>query len=144
MYIEGEGKNPKPETAYHARHGEKENSMNTKMTMKAFLTAVLATEGITAEVAEFATAEIAKIEGKNAKRRNTPTKAQQDNAGLLEFVLAGMTAETVVTASEVAKMIGESTQKASAILQMGVKSGALTSTEVKGKSGKVKGYALTK
>lgn len=118
--------------------------MNTKMTMKAFLTAVLATEGITAEVADFAKAEITKIEDKNAKRRNTPTKAQKDNGALLDYVIACMTPDSVVTASEVAKMIDESTQKASAILQMGVKSGALTSTEVKGKSGKVKGYALTK
>lgn len=112
------------------------------MTMKAFLTAVLDTKGISAEVADFAKAEIAKIEEKNKKRRTTLTKGQKDNAALLEFVIAGMSATDVLTASDVAVMIDGSTQKASAILQNGVKQGILTASEVKGKSGKVKGYRL--
>ena len=112
------------------------------MTMKAFLTAVLDTKGISAEVADFAKAEIAKIEEKNKKRRTILTKGQKDNAALLEFVVAGMSATDVLTASDVAVMIGGSTQKASAILQNGVKQGILTASDVKGKSGKVKGYKL--
>lgn len=112
------------------------------MTMKAFLTAVIATEGISTEVAEFAQAQLVKIDSKNEKRRTTPTKAQKANADLLSVILSGMTEGQVVTASEVATAQGITTQKASAILSGAVKSGALTSTEVKGKSGKVKGYSL--
>lgn len=119
-----------------------ENTMAT-MTMKAFLSAVIATEGIAPEVAEFASAQLVKIDEKNAKRRTTPTKAQVANADLLAVILSGMTEGQTVTASEVATAQGITTQKASAILSGGVKSGALTATEVKVKGkGKVKGYSL--
>lgn len=117
----------------------------TKMTMKEFLTAVSAIEGIKPELAEFAIAEIAKIDGKNAKRRATVTDTQKANAELLNQVVSGMTENQVITASEVATAYDISTQKASAILSNGVKSGLLVSEEIKIKGkGKVKGYSKPK
>ena len=118
------------------------------MTMKEFLNAVV-TANVSEEVTNFASAEIAKIDGKNAKRRNTPTASQKANAELLASILfemkeGGLAEGGVAIASNVGKAFGITTQKASAILQMGVKEGALTETEVKVKGkGKVKGYALT-
>lgn len=110
--------------------------------MKTFMTAVLNTEGITPEMETFAKAEIAKIEGKNAKRRATPTAAQKANAEMLTAFIAGMTDTETVTASTAAVRMGVTVQKASALLQSGVKSGALTASEVKVKGkGTVKAYA---
>lgn len=112
------------------------------MTMTSFLTAVLATSGISEDVATFAKAELAKIDAKNAKRRTTPTAAQVANANLLTDLVSAMGAGEVLTAANAAVLLGVSSQKASALLQNGVKSGILTKTEVKVKGkGKVCGYA---
>ena len=114
------------------------------MTMKDFMTAVVSAN-LSDEMTAFATAEIAKIEEKNAKRRTTPTKAQLANAELLDTIVSALNADEVVTASQIAKTMDITTQKASALLSNGVKSGILTACEVKEKGkGKVKGYSLTK
>lgn len=113
------------------------------MTMTSFLTAVLATSGISEEVATFAKAELDKIDAKNAKRRTTPTAAQVANANLLADLVGAMGAGEVLTAANAAVLLGVSVQKASALLQNGAKSGVLTKTEVKVKGkgkGKVCGY----
>ena len=55
-----------------------------KMTKREFLTAVLAMEGVTADVAEFAQAEVAKLDAVNEKRRNTPSKKDVENAPIME------------------------------------------------------------
>lgn len=113
----------------------------TEMTMKTFMTAVLNTKGITPEMETFAKAEIAKIEGKNAKRRATPTAAQKANAEMLTAFLAVLSETETITASTAAVRMGVTVQKASALLQSGVKSGALTVSEVKVKGkGTVKAY----
>lgn len=112
------------------------------MTMKDFLNAVVSAN-VSAEVTEFAVAEIAKIDTKNAKRRNTPTQAQLDNGALVDALVAGLSVGEVVTASKIALDMGISTQKASALLRSAVAEGLLTETEpVKGKSGKVKAFTL--
>lgn len=110
--------------------------------MKDFLTAVIAAS-ISEDVTAFATAEVAKIDGKNAKRRTTPTAAQKANAEMLTAFVASLRASEWVTASDAASRMGVTVQKASALLQSGVKSGALvvTDAKVKGK-GKVKAYAI--
>ena len=101
------------------------------MTMTSFLTAVLATSGISEDVATFAKAELAKIDAKNAKRRTTPTAAQVANANMLTDLVGAMGEGEVLTAANAAALLGVSVQKASALLQNGVKSGILTKTEVK-------------
>lgn len=111
------------------------------MTMKEFMNAVVKAN-ISAELTAYATAEIEKIDNKNKTRKTKQTATQKANAELLTKIIAGMTAGQVVTAGEIASKFGVSTQKASAILQSGVKSGNLISTEVKIKGkGKVIGYS---
>lgn len=118
--------------------------MTKNMTMTTFLTAV-AEANISEDMTNFAKAEIAKIEAKNAKRRATPSKASKANAEILETIISGMSDDKAMTASEIAKANGITPQKASAILAAGVKSGRLVETEpIKVKSGKVKGYAIAK
>jgi Fic family protein len=110
--------------------------------MKAFLTAVADTKGIDPTLAEFAKAEIAKIDKKNADRKAKPTATQKANEDAVLEIVSGMSATDVLTAGALATAKGISTQKASALLQKGVKSGFLTACEVKVKGkGKVCGYA---
>lgn len=104
------------------------------MTMTSFLTAVLATSGITPEMEAFAKAEIAKIDAKNAKRRTTPTAAQLDNEALMLAMVAGYKPGEVVTSAKVvADGIAKTSQKATALLMLAVKTGNMVET------GKVKG-----
>lgn len=111
------------------------------MTMKEFMNAVVKAN-ISAELTAYATAEIKKIDDKNKARKTKQTATQKANAEFLTEIIAGMTAGQVVTAGEIASKFGVSTQKASAILQGGVKSGDLISAEVKIKGkGKVIGYS---
>ena len=119
--------------------------MTNAMTMKAFLTAVADTKGIDPTLVEFAKAEIAKIDKKNADRKAKPTATQKANEDAVLEIVSGMSATDVLTAGALATAKGISTQKASALLQKGVKSGFLTACEVKVKGkGKVMGYSLVK
>lgn len=111
------------------------------MTMVQFMQAVADTTD-RADLRAYALDAIAKVDAKNKARRAKPTKAQADADALLDYVVGGMSAGDVLTASDVAVMIDATTQRASAILQKGVKRGVLTCADVKGKSGKVKGYSL--
>ena len=105
------------------------------MTMKEFMNAVVKAN-ISAELTAYATAEIEKIDNKNKARKTKQTATQKANADFLTEIIMDM------TAGEIASKFGVSTQKASAILQGGVKSGDLTSAEVKVKGkGKVIGYS---
>jgi len=113
-----------------------------KMTKREFLTAVLAMEGVTADVAEFAQAEVAKLDAVNEKRRNTPSKKDVENAPIME-TLAGMLTTEPVTASDVAPAAEISVQKASALLRKLVDEGKAVQVEVKIKGkGAQKGYTL--
>lgn len=112
------------------------------MTMKEFMTAVIAAN-LSDEMTVFAQDAITKIDTKNTKRRTTMTAAQKENAALLETIISGMTAGQTVISAEIAQKMGITSQKATALLQSGVKSGILTVTDVKVKGkGKVKGYTL--
>lgn len=75
-----------------------------KKTKREFYNEIMAIEGVSTEIVDFCKAEIALLDKKNANRK--PTKAQEANevfkATILE-VLAGTTAETAMTASEVRK-----------------------------------------
>lgn len=116
------------------------------MTMKEFMNAVVKAN-ISAELTAYAIAEIKKIDDKNKARKTKQTATQKANAELLtsiivEMIDGGLADSGYTTAGQVATVFGISTQKASAILQGGVKSGVLTSAEVKIKGkGKVIGYS---
>ena len=115
------------------------------MTKREFLEAVIANVEV-AKVVEFAQAEIVKMDEKNAKRRNTPSKKSQENepikAAIVDF-LKGKDDPT--TASAIAEGVDgcTSTQKASALCRQLVEDGRLTAVEVKVKGkGKQKGYSV--
>lgn len=94
---------------------------------------------VTEEVVTMAKNELVKMDNRNAKRRETPSKTAKENAPLKEKILEILT-EVPMTAKEVGEKMDLSTAKASALL--GQIEG-LNVTEVKVKGGrKVKGYAL--
>ena len=115
------------------------------MTMKAFLTAVANTKGIDTALVDFANAEIAKIDQKNANRKAKPTAKQKATEDTVLEIVANMSATDVLTSGSLATEKGVTSQQASAWLQKGVAMGFLTKFEVKIKGkGKVMGYSLVK
>ena len=115
------------------------------MTMKAFLTAVANTKGIDTALVDFANAEIAKIDQKNANRKAKPTAKQKATEDTVLEIVANMSATDVLTSGSLATEKGVTSQQASAWLQKGVAMGLLTKFEVKIKGkGKVMGYSLPK
>lgn len=95
------------------------------------------------ELKDFATAALAKMDEKNEKRRNTPTKAQKENEPLKAEILAALT-EGAHTAAELGTELSLSTQKVSALCRALVAEGKVTVTDIKVKSkGKVKQYTVS-
>ena len=92
---------------------------------------------VTAEIVEMAKAEIVKMDERNAKRRETPSKSAVANEPIKAEIVKVLTNEPM-TASAVAEQVGISTQKASALLRQ-IDGLEVTEVKVKGK-GKVKGY----
>ncbi len=116
--------------------------MENKMTNRDYLNLV-ASGNINDSVKAWALGEIAKLDAKNAKRKNTETKAQKENKVLMEQVLETITANGSMVASEVANVLEISTQKASALCVLLVKEGKLSVTDKKIKNkGAVKCYSL--
>lgn len=110
----------------------------TEMTRREFFVAVInAVED--AELKLFAEKEIAKMDERNAKRKNAPSKKSIENEPIKAQIKSILTDEPH-TASEIANTVGISTQKASALLRQ-IDGLTVTEVKVKGK-GKVKGYAL--
>lgn len=95
------------------------------------------------EVKAWAMAELAKLDAKNDKRRNTKTKEQIANEGIMNDIVAYIKANGAQVASALANALGISTQKASALCKILVDGGELTVADkkVKGK-GTVKEYSL--
>lgn len=91
------------------------------------------------EVIEMAKSEIIKMDEKNAKRKNTPSKVAIANEPIKAKIKEILTHEPQ-SASEVAEKVEISVQKASALLRQ-IDGLAVSEIKVKGK-GKVKGYAL--
>lgn len=115
----------------------------TTMTMKQFLTAVTEMTD-KPEVAEFAKAQLAKLNEKNSKRRTTLTSAQKATIQVVTSYASSLAKGEVVTSAIVSAALGVTSQRATALLKKGVELGFFTETDpVKAKSGKVKGYART-
>lgn len=111
------------------------------MTNREFYNAIISAN-VAEDVKAFAKDEIAKLDKKNEKRRNTPNKTQVANeplkAKILELLASGKK-----VASEIASALEVSTQKASSLCLQLVKDGLLVSSDVKVKGkGAVKGYSL--
>ena len=106
------------------------------MTRREFMEMVIA-ESANEEIKAFAKAEIEKMEARNAKRREAPSKSAIANEPIKAEIVKVLTNEPM-TASAVAEQVGISTQKASALLRQ-IDGLEVTEVKVKGK-GKVKGY----
>jgi len=90
----------------------------------------------------FATSEIAKLDARNDKRRNTLTKEQIANEGIKKDMLSVL-ANGAMVASEISARMGISTQKVTALAKQLVDAEKVVSTEVKIKGkGTVKQYKL--
>lgn len=108
------------------------------MTQREFLNNII-NGNIDNNTIEMAKAEIAKLDARNDKRRNTLTKEQKENEVIKESILGVLNG--VTTAAEVGKALEISTQKASALLGQLASDEKVIVTEVKIKGkGTVKGY----
>lgn len=113
------------------------------MTEREFLTKVLAVEGLPQELADHANGAVEKLNARNDKRKNTQTKTQKENEGVMTAIVDHITANGACLAAAIATAVGISTQKASALCKLLVDGGRLTVTDVKVKGkGTVKQYAL--
>jgi len=108
------------------------------MTNREFYTAIV-NGTINEDVIAHASSAIEKLDERNAKRASKPSKRSIENESVKAKILEVLTSEPKV-ASEVASLVGISTQKASALLRQ---IEGLEVSEVKvPKKGKQKGYAL--
>lgn len=112
------------------------------MTNKEFYAQVI-NANVSEEVTAFAEAAIAKMEAAAEKKRNTPSKAAQENAELAAALLTKMEAGKTYTAAELAEL-GElaNTSKATAVVKVLANDGSVAVEDIKGPKGKCKGYTL--
>ena len=94
---------------------------------------------VTEEVVAMAQSEITKMDERNARRKNTPSKTALANEPIKAHIVEVLT-DTPQSASEIAEKVEISTQKCSALLRQ-IDGLAVTEIKVKGK-GKVKAYSL--
>lgn len=113
------------------------------MTKREFLNAVIANVDVI-EIADFAKAEIEKMDARNAKRSHTPSKTAIANEPIKKAIVDLLRAyDEPVVASAIAEKMEISTQKASALCRQLVTDGQLSAVEVKVKGkGKQKGYSV--
>jgi Fic family protein len=112
------------------------------MTNREFYTAITNNETLAADLREFASGEIAKLDARNDKRKNTQTKAQKENESIMLNILE-LLADKPAVASEIGTALGISTQKASALCTLLVKEGKVAVADIKVKNkGTVKQYSL--
>ena len=98
---------------------------------------------LTDEVKAWAQGEIAKLDAKNDKRKNTKSKEQIANEGVMSSIVEYIKGNGSQVASALASALGISTQKASALCKILVDGGELTVADVKVKGkGTVKCYSL--
>ena len=115
--------------------------MVEKFTNRDGFTAIVNGE-ITEGVVLWAKHELEKLDARNDKRKNTKTKAQVENEGIMTAILETLAGGAMV-ASEIASAVGISTQKASALCKLLADSGKVVVADVKAKGkGTVKQYSL--
>ena len=113
------------------------------MTNREFYTAIIGNPNVADDLKTFAQAEIDKLDARNDKRKNTQTKAQKENEGVMTAIVDTITANGSMVASEIGTALGISTQKASALCKLLVDGGKLTVADIKVKNkGTVKQYSL--
>lgn len=111
------------------------------MTEREFLTKVLAVEGLSTELADHANESIAKLDARNDKRKNTQSKAQKENEGIMNDIYGYLVTHGASVASAIGGALGISTQKASALCKLLADAKRVTVADVKVKGkGTVKQY----
>ena len=94
------------------------------------------------KVKAWAENEISKLDKKNAKRKATEGQIKDENKPIAETILATLANGTMISA-ELAKAIGQTTQKTNGVAGEMVKLGMLTKSKVKVKNkGEVTAYSL--
>ena len=104
----------------------------------------LVANGTTNDITKaWATEMLAKLDERNEKRKNTKTKEQIANEGVMNSIVEYIKANGSHVASALGTALGISTQKASALCKILVDGGELTVADkkIKGK-GSVKEYSL--
>jgi len=115
--------------------------MENKMTNRQALTLVV-NGNLTDEVKAWAEAEIAKLDKKNAKRRTAEGEIKTDNKPIADAILVAL-ANGAMLSAELAKTIGQSTQKTNGVAGEMAKLGLVVKTKVKVKGkGEQVSYAL--
>ena len=122
--------------------------METKMTSRDFFTLIASNEAVSADLRDYATEQIAKLDAKNAKRSSKPSKTQIANEPIKVAIVECLTANGQATASELATALTTeetpvTTQKVSALCRQLVADGLLSVADVKiPKKGVVKAYSV--
>ena len=112
-----------------------------KMTKREFLQAVIAIEGIDAELAEFAEAEIVKMDETNAKRKEKVSEKRAENIEFAKRIVDEFLGDEPKTATEIGEHFEISTQKASALMRVPEIQDSIVKADIKVKGkGTVKGY----
>ena len=97
----------------------------------------------TDKVKEWAKNEIAKLDKKNAKRKASEGQVKEENKPIAEAIVKALTDNGEMLSVELAKAIGQSTQKTNGVAGEMVKLGTLTKSKVKVKNkGEQTVYAL--
>jgi hypothetical protein len=114
------------------------------LTTREFLNTVISAN-ISDEATEKATALLAQVDARNAKRASQPSKTAIANEPIKANIVALFDENTHLTANEVGTRLELTVQKASALLRQMVENGTLVAEEIKvPKKGKVKSYSLAK
>ena len=112
------------------------------MTNREFLTAVI-NGTITADVTAHATAEIAKLDARNAKRKTAEGAIKEENKPIADAITTAL-ANGTMTSPDLATAIGATVQKTNGVAGEMVKLGMLTKSKVKVKGkGELTAYTLT-
>ena len=112
------------------------------MTNREFLTAVI-NGTITADVTAHATAEIAKLDARNAKRKTAEGAIKEENKPIADAIATAL-ANGTMTSPDLATAIGATVQKTNGVAGEMVKLGMLTKSKVKVKGkGELTAYTLT-
>ncbi len=112
------------------------------MTNREFFNEII-NANVSDEITAFATDALTKLNARNAKRANTPTKAQKENEPIREMIVAYITAHGAMLSTTLAEALSLTTQKVTGLCGLMVKEGILVAEKVKiPKVGERTQYAL--
>ena len=115
--------------------------MADKFTNRMGFTAIINGK-VDATVVAWAQGELAKLDAKNAKRKNAEGEIKADNKPIADAILAALAKGTMLS-TDLAKCIGQTTQKTNGVAGEMCKLGTLVKSKVKVKGkGELTAYSL--